>query len=127
MLRLLKKLRRNERGNVLILAGFAMPLIIGSAGLAVDTIQWAMWKRQLQRAADSAALAGVYATVQGGQTAQAAAEVSLGKFQTTGLTLASGSPSYPTPQTGNWTNPFRVRLVVTPRWFAWPVRSAAVW
>lgn len=113
MLRLLKKLRRNERGNVLILAGFAMPLIIGSAGLAVDTIQWAMWKRQLQRAADSAALAGVYATVQGGQTAQAAAVVSLNKFQTTGLTLASGSPSYPTPQTGNWTNPFRVRLVVT--------------
>ena len=30
------------------------------AGLATDTIQWTLWKRQLQRAADSAAIAGVY-------------------------------------------------------------------
>ena len=64
MLRLLKKLRRNERGNVLILTAAAMPLLLGSAGLAVDTIQWTLWKRQLQRAADSAALAGVYQRVQ---------------------------------------------------------------
>lgn len=60
MLRLLKKLRRNERGNVLILTAAAAPLLFGSAGLAVDTIQWTLWKRQLQRAADSAAIAGVY-------------------------------------------------------------------
>ena len=36
----------------------------GSAGLATDTIQWALWKRQLQRAADSAAFAGAYARFQ---------------------------------------------------------------
>jgi hypothetical protein len=60
MLRMLKKLRRNERGNVLILTAAAAPLLLGSAGLAVDTIQWTLWKRQLQRAADSAAVAGVY-------------------------------------------------------------------
>jgi hypothetical protein len=60
MLRLLKKLRQNERGNVLILTAAAAPLLLGSAGLAVDTIQWTLWKRQLQRAADSAAIAGVY-------------------------------------------------------------------
>ena len=64
MLRLLKKLRRNDRGNVLILTAAAMPLLLGSAGLAVDTIQWTLWKRQLQRAADSGALAGVYHRVQ---------------------------------------------------------------
>ena len=64
MLRLLNKLRRDERGNVLILVAFAMPLFLGSAALAVDTIQWTLWKRQLQRAADSAALAGVYHRVQ---------------------------------------------------------------
>jgi hypothetical protein len=33
--------------------------------LALDTIQWALWKRQLQRAADSAAEAGVYAKMAG--------------------------------------------------------------
>src|SRR5437763_17198486 len=54
------KLMRSKRGNVLAIAAACMPLFIGAAGLAVDTIQWTMWKRQLQRAADSAAIAGVY-------------------------------------------------------------------
>jgi Flp pilus assembly protein TadG len=54
-----QKLWRDKRGNALVIAGASLPLIIGSAGLATDTIQWALLKRQLQRAADSAALAGV--------------------------------------------------------------------
>src|SRR4051794_18541156 len=65
MIGFLKKLWRNKRGNALVLAGAALPLIVGSAGLASDTIQWTLWKRQIQRAADSAAMAGVYAIVQG--------------------------------------------------------------
>ena len=60
MFKLLKKLRGDRRGNALAIAGLCLPLIIGSAGLASDTIQWALMKRQLQRTADSAALAGVY-------------------------------------------------------------------
>lgn len=60
----LKGLRANEKGNVLILTAAAMPLIIGSAGLAIDTIQLSLLKRHLQRAADSAALAGAYAKAQ---------------------------------------------------------------
>jgi Flp pilus assembly protein TadG len=59
MFKFLKKLWRDRRGNALVIAGASLPLIIGSAGLASDTIQWTVWKRQLQRAADSAALAGV--------------------------------------------------------------------
>lgn len=62
---LLKRLIRNQRGNTLIITAAAMPLLIGSAGLATDTIQWALWKRQLQKAADSAAIAGVYAKMAG--------------------------------------------------------------
>src|SRR3954453_11469915 len=54
------KLMRSRRGNVIAIAAACLPLFIGAAGLAVDTIQWTMWKRQLQRAADSAAIAGVY-------------------------------------------------------------------
>lgn len=65
MISFLKRLWRNKRGNALVMAGAALPLIVGSAGLASDTIQWALWKRQIQRAADSAAMAGVYAIVQG--------------------------------------------------------------
>jgi Flp pilus assembly protein TadG len=61
MFKLLKKLWRDRGGNALVMAGAALPLIIGSAGLATDTIQWVLWKRELQRLADSAALAGAYA------------------------------------------------------------------
>ena len=60
MLGFLRALWRDKRGNVLVLMAAGMPMLIGMAGLATDTIQWALWKRQLQRAADSAAIAGVY-------------------------------------------------------------------
>ena len=60
MRRLFRKLWNDDRGNALIIAGAALPLLVGSAGLATDTIHWTLWKRELQRAADSAAIAGVY-------------------------------------------------------------------
>ena len=60
MIGLLRKLLKDRRGNVLAIAAAALPLVIGCAGLATDTIQWTLWKRQLQRAAESAAIAGVY-------------------------------------------------------------------
>ena len=60
MRRLIRKLWNDDRGNALIIAGAALPLLVGSAGLATDTIHWTLWKRELQRAADSAAIAGVY-------------------------------------------------------------------
>lgn len=89
MLSFLKTLRRNERGNVLIITAAALPLIVGSAGLATDTIQWALWKRQLQRAADSAAIAGVYERYASNGTGNVAAVVNkdLEINQHTGITL----------------------------------------
>ena len=48
-----------------MMAAAAMPLFIAAAGLATDTVQWTLWKRQIQRQADSAALAGAYAVAQG--------------------------------------------------------------
>jgi Flp pilus assembly protein TadG len=65
MIRFLRKLWKDCRGNALVITAAALPLLIGSAGLATDTIQWTVWKRQLQRAADSAALAGVHGLVAG--------------------------------------------------------------
>ncbi|HEU5482223.1 MAG TPA: pilus assembly protein TadG-related protein, partial [Sphingomicrobium sp.] len=53
MIEFIKRLWRDRRGNALVIAGAALPFVIGAAGLATDTIQWAMWKRELQRAADS--------------------------------------------------------------------------
>src|SRR5215217_8272382 len=60
MRKLFRRLWNDKRGNTIILVAAAMPMLIGSAGLATDTIQWALWKRPLQRSADSAAIAGVY-------------------------------------------------------------------
>ena len=65
MFAFLKRLWCDRRGNALVIAGAALPLVIGCAGLASDTIQWALWKRELQRVADSGAEAGVYAIVAG--------------------------------------------------------------
>lgn len=69
------KLWGDKHGNAMIIAAAALPLLIGSAGLATDTIQWALWKRQLQRAADSAAIAGVYDRVAAKATTGTAAAV----------------------------------------------------
>src|SRR5829696_4921629 len=69
MRKLLRKLWNDDRGNALIIAGAALPLLVGSAGLATDTIHWTLWKRELQRAADSAAIAGVYDRLESNSTA----------------------------------------------------------
>jgi Flp pilus assembly protein TadG len=60
MIRFFRRLWKDRRGNALVIGAACLPLIVGAAGLASDTIQWTLWKRQLQRAADSAAIAGVY-------------------------------------------------------------------
>jgi hypothetical protein len=60
MIGLIRKLLKDRRGNILAITAAALPLVVGAAGLATDTIQWTLWRRQLQRAADSAAFAGVY-------------------------------------------------------------------
>jgi Flp pilus assembly protein TadG len=57
----LKELRSDCSGNTMLLVALGMPALIGGAGLAVDTAQWYMWKRELQFAVDQAALAGAWA------------------------------------------------------------------
>jgi len=100
MLKAFRKLWNDRRGNVIMIAGAALPLVVGAAGLAADTIQWTLWKRQLQRAADSAAIAGVYDRVAAsGSTATVPATVSrdLALNLHTWMGLKSGYPvlAYP--------------------------------
>jgi Flp pilus assembly protein TadG len=64
---ILRSLISDERGNVLAMTAVGVPLLLGCAGLAVDTIQWVSTKRELQSAADSAAIAGVYGLIQTGE------------------------------------------------------------
>jgi Flp pilus assembly protein TadG len=114
MRKLFKKLWSNDRGNALIIAGAALPMLVGAAGLATDTIQWALWKRQLQRAADSAALAGVYAKVQNnsGQTAAQAVDADLAINNHTGIPLMGGFPQVSYPTNASWANAVHVELAL---------------
>ena len=115
MLKAFRKLWNDKRGNALIIAGAALPLVVGSAGLATDTIQWVLWKRQLQRAADSAALAGVYDRIANDSSTsnvQTAVDDDLDRHDHTNITLVSGFPQVDYPSGTNWTNPVRVTLAL---------------
>ena len=116
MLKAFKKLWNDERGNMIVIAAASLPLLIGSAGLATDTIQWALWKRQLQRAADSAAIAGVYDRFEHDGESSATSDAvnyDVGLNLHTIMTLESGYPvvSFPA-NAGSNKNQVRVQLAV---------------
>lgn len=116
MIGFLRRLLKDRRGNVLAIACAALPMVVGCAGLATDTIQWTLWKRQLQRAADSAAIAGVYDRVtSNGATTTVSATVThdLALNQHTWMGLKSGYPivSYPA-DSGVSVNQVKVTLAI---------------
>ncbi|MEO6255853.1 MAG: pilus assembly protein TadG-related protein [Sphingomicrobium sp.] len=116
MFAFLKRLRDDRRGNVLAIIAASMPLIIGGAGLATDTIQWTLWKRQLQRAADSAAIAGVYdREAAGGSTSTASAAVThdLVLNLHTSNAMKTGFPTVSFPaNSGSATNQVKVTVAI---------------
>lgn len=59
--KLLSGLRGDKSGNAMMLVAMGAPVLFGTTGLAIDTAQWYMWERELQYAADQAALAGAWA------------------------------------------------------------------
>ncbi len=108
--RAFKRMWNDKRGSVLVIAGMAMPLLLGSVGLATDTIQWALWKRQLQRSADSAAMAGVYAISAGVESHTDAVDRDLATNQRTGIALSSKVVT--TPTVSGFSDAVRVNLAV---------------
>lgn len=56
-LRALHAMRGDQRGTVLVLSAFALPVLIGMAGLAFEGANWYQVKRSAQNAADSAVVA----------------------------------------------------------------------
>lgn len=113
MIAFFKSLWRDRRGNALVIAAAAMPLVLGSAGLASDTIEWALWKRQLQRAADSSAMAGVYARMQSADFA-AAVNRDLTHNNHTGITTTV-TPNSPPPSGAYASDPYAVRVALAVR------------
>jgi Flp pilus assembly protein TadG len=89
------RLWHSQRGNVLVAAAASLPVMVGGAGLATDTMQWALMKRQVQRQADSAALSGAFALAQG-KSAQTSATGDLARtseIPLTGAPLIESPPS----------------------------------
>lgn len=80
-------IKTDKTGNVLILGAITLPMMLGAAGLGFDTIQWTLTQRQMQRAADSAAIAGAYARLQNSNVA-AQSNTSLNRDGMTGLSTA---------------------------------------
>ena len=115
MIKWLKRLAGDRRGNVLAIAGAALPLLVGAAGLATDTINWTLWKRELQRAADSAAIAGVYELSAGATEAEAETAVGhdLTINQHTGMELVDTYPKVEFPaDSGDMRDQVEVQLAV---------------
>ncbi len=77
-----------------------MPVLIGAAGLASDTIQWTLTKRMMQRAADSGAIAGAYQLSQTtGFGSQAVRTAALGDITRNGGFSMSITPVINSPAT----------------------------
>lgn len=110
---MLMGLARSVRGNVIVSVAASLPVVIGGAGLATDTLQWTLWKRQLQRQVDSAALSGAFAVAQGKSP-----ETSVnGDIARTAEVTLSATPVIQTPPTSGAGagNANAVRVVVETR------------
>lgn len=109
------RLVQDQSGNVLIITGIVMPVLVGMAGLATDTVQWSLWKRELQRQADSAAIAGASAKAEGASVTDAATvEIDRHSF----ATLTSAPIIENAPTSGSYAgnnNAVRVVLQTTQR------------
>ncbi|ARU16133.1 pilus assembly protein TadG-related protein [Croceicoccus marinus] len=61
---------RDRSGNATMLVAFAMPMVIGGGGMAIDFGQYYLWKRELQYANDQAAIAAAWEVLDSGSTAK---------------------------------------------------------
>jgi Flp pilus assembly protein TadG len=95
-----RRLQTSRRGNIATLTALMMPVLIGAAGLASDTIQWTLTKRMMQRAADSGAIAGAYQLSQTtGFGSQAVRTAALGDITRNGGFSMSITPVINSPAT----------------------------
>nr|WP_316655763.1 TadE/TadG family type IV pilus assembly protein [uncultured Gellertiella sp.] len=73
----IRRLKEDMSGNFAITTAFVIPVLIGVAGLAIDTTNLVMFKNKLQTAADTATLAGASAMASQAKTADDARLLSL--------------------------------------------------
>jgi Flp pilus assembly protein TadG len=95
------RLVQDRRGAVAMILALSTPVLIGSVGLGVDTIQWTLARRELQRQADSAAIAGAYSLAQGASVQDAVTnDLARNASFTLSETVVENAPTAG-PQAGN--------------------------
>lgn len=65
-----RRLVGDTTGNATMLVAFAMPMVIGGGGMAIDFAQFYLWKRELQFANDQAAIAAAWEVLDSGSSAK---------------------------------------------------------
>ncbi|WP_352520071.1 MULTISPECIES: pilus assembly protein TadG-related protein, partial [unclassified Mesorhizobium] len=61
----MSRLRRATNGNVAVIFAFTLPVVVGGAGLGIETSFWYYSSLKLQAVADAAAYAGALEKVAG--------------------------------------------------------------
>lgn len=101
ILKILKRLVSDQRGNIAVTMALTFPVVLGGAGLGIEVTNWLMTQRSMQNAADAAAMA---ASTNGGSNyaTEARAVASQYGFQsgTNGVTVTASS-SAACPAGGN--------------------------
>ncbi|HEX5279422.1 MAG TPA: pilus assembly protein TadG-related protein [Micropepsaceae bacterium] len=120
---------RSQSGNIAIMAGFCMPILVGFCGFGVDTAAWFYRARQLHAAADIAAFNATVAMNAGASgsalTTAATTAASANGWQSANGTITVNTP--PTSGSHETTNSIEVILTETvPRYFTSIYSSAGV-
>jgi Flp pilus assembly protein TadG len=92
-----RRLRRDESGAIAIMFALMLPVVLGAIGMGVEIGNWFASKRELQSAADAAALAGALESNAGSTsttiTSEATTEAQRNGFTTSGGgTIAVNNP-----------------------------------
>jgi len=108
--RLIKKVARDQRGVIIVMFALLMPIMLGFIGLGVEVGYWFGKSRDLQAAADAAALAGAYEVYynRSSQTKTIADREAgnNGWDSTTGTSTVSNSQYNGTTPTGTYTTSY---------------------
>jgi hypothetical protein len=93
--------RRDRRGNVAVIAAFAMPMLLGSVGVGAEVASWYGGKRALQNAADSAAIAAATNASEGYLTEARAVAARYGFVNGVDGVVVTASDTAACPEGGN--------------------------
>lgn len=97
----LRRLAADRGGAVAVMLALMLPVVVGVAALAVETGLWFSERRELQNAADAAALSGAFELTAGRRTTVTQSALADGRRNAADATFAVRFPPSSGPFTGN--------------------------